>query len=49
MDRQNLPAAALQRQIFACFNRRLAGKIVVFQMFTPRPRSCIDRAGRALA
>jgi hypothetical protein len=44
-----LPAAALQRQIFACFKRRLARKIVVFHRFTPRPQSCIDRAGRVLA
>jgi hypothetical protein len=48
-DRQNLPVAAARRQILACFSRRLARKIVVFHRFVPRPRFCIDRAGRALA
>jgi hypothetical protein len=48
-DRQNLPVAAARRQILACFCRRLARKIVVFHRFVPRPRFCIDRAGRALA
>src|ERR1700689_3433935 len=48
-DRQNLPVAAARRQILACFSRRLARKIVVFHRFVPRPRFCIDRAGRARA
>src|SRR5208282_3432203 len=47
--RQNLPMAALRRQILACFRRLLAREIVVFQRFGPRPRFCIDHAGRALA
>jgi hypothetical protein len=49
MDRQNLPAAAARRQILTCFWRRLAREILVFQRFAPRPRFCIDHAGRALA
>ena len=49
MDRQNLPAAAPWRQILACFRRRLAEKIVVFQMFPPRPRFCIVGCGASFS
>ena len=45
--RQNLPAAALRRQICACFGRRLARKTVVFHGFASRPRFCIATAKRA--
>jgi hypothetical protein len=49
VDRQNLPAAALGRQILACFCCRLARKIVVFHRFPPRPRFCIAGCGASIS